>query len=384
MKKITALLIIANFGVSSFAQTSFSDSIIHEGDYRDYIIYIPGIYDGSEAVPLLLNLHGYGSNSFEQLYYADFKPIADTANFIMVLPNGSFDPFFPSARFWNCFIADDIGVDDVQFLSNLIDTISANYNIDQNRVYSTGMSNGGFMSYTLAGELSNKIAAVASVTGSIDKDRFAAYDPQHPTPVMEIHGTGDFVVPYDGSFDFKPIEEVIDYWISINNCNPDPEIIPVENTSTTDGCTAEHYIYSGGDNEANVELFKVIGGGHTWPGTAFFYFDVTNLDFNASKEIWNFFTRYSLDVLTGNEEIVLESISGVNLYPNPFTEKVVIHGKADQITILDITGREVYLQKGNSIEQVEILTDNWKAGTYVLKILIDGKFSSQLITKVSE
>ncbi|MBC8047420.1 MAG: hypothetical protein H7Y00_11535, partial [Fimbriimonadaceae bacterium] len=267
------------------AQTYISDSIKHEGIDRDYILYIPAIYDGSEVVPLLLNLHGYSSNNFEQYFYGDFKQIADTANFIMVLPNGLYDEF--GFRRWNCFQADGIGVDDVQFLSNLIDTISADYNIDANRIYSTGMSNGGFMSYTLAGELSNRIAAVASVTGSIHKDRFPALDPQHPTPVMEIHGTADFTVPYNGSSDFIGVDSVINYWVGINNCDTDPEFIEVENISITDGCTAEHYIYTGGDNNANVELFKIINGGHTWPGTAFTYIGVTNLDINASKEIWN-------------------------------------------------------------------------------------------------
>ncbi|MFN3940056.1 MAG: alpha/beta hydrolase family esterase, partial [Chitinophagales bacterium] len=213
MKKIIVLLALF-ISTLTYAQVSITDSIFSGGQWRYFRLYVPSIYTGTTAVPLLLNLHGYSSNAFEQEIYGEFRNIADTANFIMVLPEGTTDAF--GFQFWNCFLADDIGVDDVQFLSDLIDSVALDYNIDFNRIYSTGMSNGGFMSYTLAGELSERIAAIASVTGSISDERLPAFAPTHPVPVMEIHGTADFTVPYNGSGSFLPVEDVIDYWVGIN------------------------------------------------------------------------------------------------------------------------------------------------------------------------
>ncbi|MBK9457533.1 MAG: hypothetical protein IPO24_19130 [Bacteroidetes bacterium] len=134
---------------------------------------------------------------------------------------------FFGIRYWNIFGAPGTGVDDVAFLSALIDSLDAEYNIDLNRVYSTGMSNGGFMSHALACELSNRIAAIASVTGSIDKDRMPFCDPQHNTPVMQIHGTADETVPYDGNFEFLPVDSVVSYWVKQNHCDATPEFTEV-------------------------------------------------------------------------------------------------------------------------------------------------------------
>src|SRR5690606_1227667 len=173
-------------------------------------LYIPASYDGTESVPLLFNLHGYTSNNVQQEVYADFRPIADTANFIIVHPNGTLD--LGGNRYWNAFNVPG-GVDDVGFLSTLIDEISQSYTIDMNRVYSTGMSNGGFMSYELACALGYRITAVASVTGAMPKNRPSTCNPPHPVPAMQIHGTADPTVPYNGNAQQESIEDVVDYWV---------------------------------------------------------------------------------------------------------------------------------------------------------------------------
>src|SRR5207237_5527192 len=123
---------------------------------------------------------GYTSNNVEQFYYADFRGIADTADFLIVLPNGTLDGL--GQRYWNCFATDGSGVDDIAFLNALTDTLQSLYNIDVNRIYSTGMSNGGFMSYALAGELSSRIAAIASVAGSVSKDRMPSMNRLYAMP----------------------------------------------------------------------------------------------------------------------------------------------------------------------------------------------------------
>lgn len=368
------------FFKSAFDQVTLTDSIYTGGMYRNYILYIPEAYDGSEAVPLVFNLHGYSSNNTEQYYYADFRSIADTANFIIALPNGTIDGF--GLHFWNCFAADETGVDDVAFISALIDTISAEYQVDANRIYSTGMSNGGFMSYTLAGELSNRIAAIASVAGSVSKVRFAALDPQHLTPVMEIHGNADGVVPYNGSSDFLPVDSVQNYWINFNGCSPDPTVTPVPDINTLDGCTAEHYVYGGAANGTTVELFKVEGGGHTWPGTIFSYIGVTNEDFSACAEIWKFFSRYSLDALTPLEENYDQQKIPLEFYPNPFSNTLEYHPEnANAITsviITDVLGNIVF---SGDCTSGAISTASWNSGVYCIKTLNNGVVSEQKVVK---
>ena len=146
------LLILAN---ALSAQTTILGSIQSGGLTRDYRLYRPAAYTGNTPVPLIINMHGYTSNSLEQEFYGDFRSIADTANFLIVHPNGTLDN--QGNRFWNTFGTGST-VDDVAFISDLLDALQATYNIDPQRIYSTGMSNGGFMSYTLACELNDRIA----------------------------------------------------------------------------------------------------------------------------------------------------------------------------------------------------------------------------------
>ncbi len=369
---------------SSFGQITIIDTMESGGLQRDYRLYIPTAYDGSEPVPLVLNLHGYSSDAFGQDLYANFRLIADTANFLLVIPNGTFDGF--GLRYWNCFVADGIGVDDVAFLSELIDSISANYNVDVNRVYSTGMSNGGFMSHALACELSNKIAAIASVTGSIDEDRLPACDPQHPMPVMQIHGTEDDVVPYDGSLDYIPVESVIDHWTDLNNCDDAAEFNAIPDVVPSDLCTAEHYVYGGCDNNINVELFKIIDGGHTWPGTALTFLGVTNLDINACKEIWNFFSRYRLDELTALNTELSSPKNNIIIQPNPASELITISMNNNElinsIILYDIEGRKIISLEDLQTNTYSLLIKEYAIGTYFLQI--KSKDSNSTISFIKE
>jgi polyhydroxybutyrate depolymerase len=313
MKKLLCFLC---FCISiSIAQTTIIDSIFSGGQYRSYRLYIPTIYNGTTARPLILNLHGYTSNASQQQFYSNFMPIADTANFLMVFPQGTKDG--SNQPYWNAGISSSL-VNDIAFLNSLIDSLDLTYNINLNRVYSTGMSNGGFMSHTLACELSNKITAIASVTGSIFTSQYGNFcNPTRPVPVMQIHGTSDPTVPYAGNLSqgMMPIDSVVKYWVIKNGCNPSATFSNVPNTNTTDGCTAIHYQYTGGNLGSTVELYKIIGGTHTWPGFPFGGVG-TNMDINASKEIWRFFNKYTLSSLTSINENNTFSKSLI-IYPNP-------------------------------------------------------------------
>ena len=311
MKYITLLLILVGCTFSSFAQETINASITHDGIQRNYILYIPEIYDGNTAVPLILNFHGFGSNAAQQMFYGDFRDIADTEGFLLVHPEGT---TFIGNQFWNVgFPGISSTIDDVGFTEALIDELATLYAIDLDRVYATGMSNGGFMSFLLACQLSEKIAAVASVTGSMTQDTFDDCNAQRPTPVLQIHGTEDDVVLYNGNTLSIPIADVISYWVDYNNCETTPTTTTFPDIDPSDGSTIEHSVYEDGDNGITTEHMKVIGGGHTWPGSVI-NTGGTNQDIDASMEIWLFFSRFDINGPLSTDDF---ENNQVTIYPNP-------------------------------------------------------------------
>ena len=316
MRFILVLLLFVVFTFSSFAQQTINASITHDGIQRNYILYIPEIYDGNTAVPLILNFHGFGSNAAQQMFYGDFRDIADTEGFLLVHPEGT---TFIGNQFWNVgFPGISSTIDDVGFTEALIDELATLYTIDLDRVYATGMSNGGFMSFLLACQLSEKIAAVASVTGSMTQDTFDDCNAQRPTPVLQIHGTEDDVVLYNGNTLSIPIADVISYWVDYNNCETTPTTTTFPDIDPSDGSTIEHSVYEDGDNGITTEHMKVIGGGHTWPGSVI-NTGGTNQDIDASMEIWLFFSRFDINGPLSTDDF---ENNQVTIYPNPTQSKI--------------------------------------------------------------
>lgn len=366
------------FPVLLFSQTGTvsTDFLIHDNKTRDYIIYVPQAYDGQTEVPLLLNLHGYTSNMEQQLYYGDFRKIADTANFILVVPNGLKDIY--NQRHWNFY--DPSGEDDLGFLSVLIDKISDTYAIDESRVYSTGMSNGGFMSLYMACELSEKLTAVASVTGSMLNLQLPVCTPEHPMPVMQVHGSLDPTVPYLGTLEYASVPDVVNKWVQLANCNPTPTVTQMPDISTTDGSTAEHYLYEGGEDGTTIEHFKIINGGHTWPGSAIIPPTLpgpTNQDIDASKEIWRFFSQYPKtgDLSTSKEELA----SILKLYPNPSQGAFTIDlgEDVDKLVLVSIEGTIV--QELNQVKST-VNIEGLEAGIYFVQVEKNGTVISKKVT----
>lgn len=321
MKFLSTLVLLSLGAISLTAQQTINGTIQHDGLERSYILYVPAIYDAEgPEVPLILNFHGYTSTANEQMFYGDFRGIADSANFLVVHPMGTEDN--SGITHWNVGWGGST-VDDIGFTNALLDTLLANYQINEDRIYSTGMSNGGFMSYELACELSERIAAIASVTGTMNAGRFASCNPTRPMPVLEIHGTADATVPYNGANWIEGTEEVVAFWADFNNLNAAPTITDVPNTNTNDGSTVEHWVYTEqGVNGVQVELFKIFNGGHTWPGSVF-AFPGTNYDINASQEIWRFFSLYDINgliLVTSTEENLVDNT--VHVFPNPATNMI--------------------------------------------------------------
>lgn len=375
MKKIFTLICFFILSGRTFSQVTVVDSFMHGGLMRTYRLYVPAVYNGNNAVPVVLNLHGYTSNGLQQEQYGDFRTIADTANFIIAHPDGTFDA--TGNRFWNVFGLSP--VDDMGFLSALLDTIITHYNINTNRIYSTGMSNGGYMSHMLACSMGNRITAIASVTGTMTTSMKDNCMPSHPVPVMQIHGTADAVVPYTGSGVSLPIDTVVKYWVNANHCNSIPVFTAVPDIAPADGCTAGHYLYTGGDYGSTVELYKITGGGHTWPGAPVII-GVTNMDINASKEIWRFFSQYSLNnLITGMNEFSHDEKVGISIYPNPSAKNITIrfmNNDEREVILYNASGQKVHHEySGKSIISITISD----TGIYFLQIKENGKTTTHKI-----
>ena len=321
MKYIFWTLYLISCTITGFSQQTLQRSIVHDGLVREYILYVPASYAPGVPAPLLLNFHGYTSNALEQMFYGDFRPIADTTGVIVVHPQGTVDLL--GNTHWNVGWGTST-VDDVGFTSALIDSLSAAYTIDPTRIYSTGMSNGGFFSYKLACDLSDRIAAIASVTGSMNVNQAASCHPEHQMPVMEIHGTADQTVAYTGNILFAPIPSVLSFWVGYNGCTTPAIVNPIADTDTADGCTAEHHFYPAGQNGATVEHYKITGGAHTWPGSAFGGVG-TNQDIDACKEIWRFFSKYDIHGLIETTSTSAETDRHeVLVFPNPSADYITI------------------------------------------------------------
>ncbi len=360
--------------VSAYSQTTINGSFQHNGTTRNYSFYVPAIYNASNPVPLVFNLHGYTSNGQQQAFYGDFRPIADTANFIVVHPEGSIQPASTSTQFWNVGFFPS-NVNDVDFLEKLIDTIAASHNIDLSRVYSTGMSNGGYMSFELACH-SGRFAAIASVTGSMTSSMEMGCNPLKPTPVMLIHGTADPTVPYDGATGSLAISDVLNYWASFNNCPVPPSVNLVPDLILGDMSSAEHSVYQPGDNGVTMEHFKVINGGHTWPGASI-NIGTTCMDFSASKEIWRFFSQYTNPLASIDAG---ELNRGISFGPNPATDYISVFTEAPQelsATICDLDGRLLIQTQGLDKLDVRSLS----SGVYFLTIRQNGQMLTERIIK---
>lgn len=271
--------ICASYGWGLFCEFT------HKDLEREFTVYIPQTYSHSQQVPLLFNFHGYGSNAYSQIGYGDFRNLAEEQNFIIVIPQGS---LLEGTTHWNVESWTSASTtDDIDFTSTIIDKISAEYSIDLSRVYSTGMSNGGFMSYFLACFLSDEIAAIASVTGSMSQNVMNNCSPSHPTPIMQIHGTSDSVVPYISSSPWtKSLEEVAQYWASFNNCTSDTESIIQD--ANSDGKSGKLIHYSNCSNQVDVQLYEMTEMGHIWPEIR------RGDDIDGAEVIWNFLSQYNL------------------------------------------------------------------------------------------
>ena len=260
-----------------------TQTIGYDGINREYLLYIPDSYDGITSIPLMLNFHGFGGSASEYMIEADMRSLAESDTFILVYPQGSYLNGYPH---WNaCPTGGDNKSDanDFGFVESMINEISSQFNVDMERIYAAGYSNGSMMAYGLANYKSELISAVASVSGGMLD---CTGNTSHPMPIVHLHGTSDIILPYNGSFGWNSAQSTLDYWINFNNTTINPNI----STYNSEGMTIEHYVYGQGDNSVSVEHYKYIGGDHGW-------FRALYQGQSTSELVWNFVSRYDINGL---------------------------------------------------------------------------------------
>mgnify|MGYP000857561777 CR=1 FL=1 len=380
MKKLPLLVAIALcLSLQAFSQQNYLDTIWSGGIMRTFRVYIPAIYSGQTPRPLVFQFHGEPgtADAFED--FTRMKSVADTANFILVTPNGTIDPGFPQfGQGWNTFICCRT-VNDVLFVSDMADLLQSQYNIDSMQVYGAGLSNGGMMAYELACNPGSKIAAIASVAGTVIKSRLETCIPDRAVPILEIHGTNDPYVPYDGKISgidtFSAVDTILVHWVIRNMCATIPDVVDLPNTNTSDGSTVQRITWPDCSGCSSVELLKIssTGAEHSWPGLPY---PNTNQDIIADREIWNFFMKYRQCEVSATDNIFQSP--ALSIFPNPssgflnlsFPENPAMAGPVS-LLISDLYGRILLQQKLSLADQNQPISLDLKAipaGCYVLMV----------------
>ncbi len=263
---------------------------------RSYLLHVPEALDFSQPLAVVLVFHGGTGNAQHALQMSKFNTVADQHGFLVVYPNGTGPLSNDKLLTWNggdcCAYAQENNVDDVGFVRALVADLQSLTAIDPQRIYATGISNGGILSHRLGCEAADLFAAIAPVAGTLN---FSPCNPSRPISVLMFHGTADEHLPYDGGVgpkslvgvDFASVQESVDFWRMFNGCNPQPQ--------TESFADIRHEVWSGCREGVAVELYTILGGGHAWPGgnsTGRPGADQPTQTISASQLIWEFFAAH--------------------------------------------------------------------------------------------
>ena len=266
-------------------------TIVSSGETREYLLYVPKSYDRSKPTPLVISMHGAALWGAAQMEISRWNDVADREGFIVVYPSGVRGA---GPRHWREEGGSSEGRD-VRFLSELIDTLRASYNIDSRMIYANGLSNGGGMAFALSCTLSDRIAAIGVVAPALFLP-WSACTGGRAVPMIAFHGTADSAAPYHGGTSwvapqrFPDIPKWTATWARRNRCAPDP----IDSAVATD---VTRRSYSSCADDAAVVLYTVQGGGHTWPGGKpgpEWFVGRTSRSVDASSEMWAFFREHRL------------------------------------------------------------------------------------------
>lgn len=282
----------------------------HHAFRRTFLLHIPPNYHAEERLPLVIVIHGAFSNGKQTETETGFSALADKERFLVAYPEGI--GLFGFFQHWNaghcCGKAADDGVDDVGFIAEVISAVRGKFSVDPSRIYLAGMSNGGMLTYRFASERGEDLAAVAVVSGAIgssvdgEKPRCFLPDTLHDVSLIVFHGSEDKIIPaYDtnrsrtrGKRLFLPAAYGAEFWSAANGCEPEP------GKEVFDHGAVQRLVWNGCRGGGSVEFYLLSGWGHQWPAPWF-----TNRlspdhplnGFDATKRIWEFFSRFRRDVL---------------------------------------------------------------------------------------
>jgi polyhydroxybutyrate depolymerase len=259
----------------------------HDGVQREYLLHVPPGYDGSTAVPLILNFHGYTSNMSQQELFSAMDAKSDAAGFVVAYPNGLANPT-TNFQSWNagvCCAFDDPDRDDLGFVDAVLADIATKICVDSKRIFATGMSNGGYLSHLLGCQRADRFAAIAPVAGVLGIAS-AECQPARPMPVIHFHGTEDQLAPYDGGL-WISVPQTLSDWATRNACTGTP-------TETFKNGAAHCQTTSGCGGGVEVTLCTIDGMGHCWPGQSFCPYGNSTTDISANDAMWEFFQRFPL------------------------------------------------------------------------------------------
>ena len=270
--------------------------IEHEGLERSFLIYVPK--NIKENAPLVVAIHGYTSSAKTLMGYSGINQIADKEGFLVAYPQGTKDS--RDNNFFNVGYEfhSDSKVNDVNFIREIVLNLTKDYKLNSKRVFATGMSNGGDMSYLLACTSSDLFTAVAPVAGVMMKDTLENCNPVKKIPIFEIHGTKDSISKFEGDMNnedkwgaYYDLPSTIEFWVNKHALN-EKETIQLENKNTEDGTTITFERYWSDESQREVWFYIVNDGNHTWPGMTGLFSRTANQDINSAEEIWKFFSKF--------------------------------------------------------------------------------------------
>ncbi len=277
--------------VSFYVMNRSNGSFVSSGRKREYLLYVPRSYDRTTPTPLVISMHGAALWGAAQKETSQWNTVAQSQGFIVVYPSGAKGA---GPRVWHMDRGAGL-VRDVRFISELIDTLKATYNIDPTRIYANGLSNGGGMAFVLSCTLSDRIAAVGMVAAAQLLPWGWCTD-HRPVPMIEFHGTADPVTPYNGGRTWvapEPFPSIPTWtanWARRNRCGTNP----VESVVAADVTRLE---YTNCADDAAVVLYRVQGGGHSWPGgkpMPEWFVGPTSRSIDATSLMWAFFREHRL------------------------------------------------------------------------------------------
>ena len=270
--------------------------IEHGGLERSFLIYVPT--NIKENAPLVVAIHGYTSSAKTLMGYSGINQVADKEGFLVAYPQGTKDS--RDNNFFNVGYEfhSDSKVNDVNFIREIVLNLTKDYKLNSKRVFATGMSNGGDMSYLLACTSSDLFTAVAPVAGVMMKDTLENCNPVKKIPIFEIHGTKDSISKFEGDMNnedkwgaYYDLPSTIEFWVNKHALN-EKETIQLENKNTEDGTTITFERYWSDESQREFWFYIINDGNHTWPGMTGLFSRTANQDINSAEEIWKFFSKF--------------------------------------------------------------------------------------------